>query len=76
VTFYESNREVGPTGEEAGEFVDDGPLTAADADADADPSRRPTGSLPLPPQEPRQERGEQEEEEDGEPAPPRRTGGV
>jgi len=46
VTFYESNPEVGPTGEEAGEFVDDGPLTT-DPGAATDPTRRPTGSPPL-----------------------------
>jgi hypothetical protein len=48
VTFYESNREVGPTGEEAGEFADDGPLER-DPAAGTDPTRRPTGSAPLEP---------------------------
>jgi hypothetical protein len=48
MTFYESNREVRPTGEEAGEFVDDGPLDA-DPAAGTDPTRRPTGSAPLEP---------------------------
>jgi hypothetical protein len=46
MTFYESNPEIGPTGAEAGEFVDDGPLSGND-DAQADPSRRPTGAPPL-----------------------------
>jgi hypothetical protein len=48
VTFYESNPEVKPTGEEPGEFVDDGPLDA-DPAAGTDPTRRPTGSPPLAP---------------------------
>jgi len=48
VTFYESNREVRATGEEAGEYADDGPLTS-DPEAGTDPTRRPTGSLPLAP---------------------------
>ena len=48
MTFYESNPEVRPTGEEAGEFVDDGPLTS-DPGAGTDPTRRPTGSPPLAP---------------------------
>jgi hypothetical protein len=49
VTFYESNPEVKPTGEEPGEFVDDGPLDA-DPAAGTDPTRRPTGSPPLAPE--------------------------
>jgi hypothetical protein len=49
VTFYESNPEVKPTGEEVGEFVDDGPLDA-DPAAGTDPTRRPTGSPPLAPE--------------------------
>jgi len=48
MTFYESNPEVRPTGEEAGEFVDDGPLVS-DPAAGTDPTRRPTGSPPLAP---------------------------
>ena len=48
MTFYESNPEVQPTGEEPGEFVDDGPLDA-DPAAGTDPTRRPTGSPPLAP---------------------------
>jgi len=47
VTFHEPNPDVRPTGEEAGEFVDDGPLSADD-EPDGDPTRRPTGSPPLP----------------------------
>jgi len=49
VTFYESNPEVRPTGEEAGEFADDGPLDA-DPAAGTDPTRRPTGTPPLAPE--------------------------
>jgi len=48
MTFYEPNPEVRPTGEEPGEFVDDGPLNA-DAAAGTDPTRRPTGTPPLAP---------------------------
>ena len=48
MTFYESNPEVKPTGEEAGEFVDDGPLVS-DPAAGTDPTRRPTGTPPLVP---------------------------
>lgn len=48
MTFYESNPEVRPTGEEPGEFVDDGPLVA-DPAAGTDPTRRPTGAPPLAP---------------------------
>jgi len=47
VTFYESNPEVGPTGGEVGEFADDGPLAGDDDETGADPTRRPSGSLPL-----------------------------
>jgi len=40
-----------PTGEEPGEYSDDGPLTRddeTDSDAEhADPSRRPTGAPPV-----------------------------
>jgi hypothetical protein len=48
MTMYEPNPDVRPTGEEAGEYVEDvpGDDDAADA-AGADPERRPTGSLPL-----------------------------
>ncbi len=49
MTFYESNPEVKPTGEEAGEFVDDGPLVS-DPRAGTDPTRRHTGSSPLDPE--------------------------
>jgi hypothetical protein len=49
MTFYESNPEVRETGEEAGEFVDDGPLES-DPAAGTDPTRRPTGSPPLTPE--------------------------
>jgi hypothetical protein len=49
MTFYESNPEVRPTGEEAGEFADDGPLVS-DPAAGTDPTRRPTGSSPLEPE--------------------------
>jgi hypothetical protein len=54
VTFFESNRRVRPTGEEPGEFIDDGPLDEPDRDDDAsdDPTRRPTGSLPSRPEHP------------------------
>ena len=48
MTFYESNPEVRPTGEEPGEYVDDGPLVHDEA-AGNDPTRRPTGSPPLAP---------------------------
>jgi hypothetical protein len=48
MTFYESNPEVRPTGEEAGEFVDDGPL-GSEPEAGSDPNRRPTGAPPLAP---------------------------
>ena len=48
MTFHEPNPDVRPTGEEAGEFVDDGPLTS-DPAAGTDPTRRPTGSPPLAP---------------------------
>jgi hypothetical protein len=48
MTFYESNPEVRPTGEEPGEYVDDGPLVRDEA-AGTDPTRRPTGSPPLAP---------------------------
>jgi hypothetical protein len=51
VTFYEPNPDVEPTGEEAGEYLDDGPLRGGDGSDDAsdgDPTRRPTGSPPLP----------------------------
>jgi hypothetical protein len=48
MTMYEPNPEVRPTGEEAGEFVEAPPRADDAADgADADPERRPTGSLPL-----------------------------
>ncbi len=46
MTFYEPDPAVESTGAEAGEFVDDGPLSAPD-DAEADPTRRPTGSVPV-----------------------------
>jgi hypothetical protein len=49
MTFYESNPEVRPTGEEAGEYVDDGPLVS-DPGAGTDPTRRPTGTPPLAPE--------------------------
>lgn len=49
MTFSEPNPEVRPTGEEAGEFVDDGPL-ASDPAAGTDPTRRPTGTPPLTPE--------------------------
>ena len=39
MTFYESNPEVRPTGAEAGEYVDDGPLVH-DPAAGTDPTRR------------------------------------
>ena len=48
MTFSEPNPDVRPTGEEAGEFVDDGPLTS-DPAAGTDPTRRPTGTPPLTP---------------------------
>jgi hypothetical protein len=41
---------VRPTGEEPGEFADDGPLTRddeTDDETDDDPTRRPTGQPPL-----------------------------
>lgn len=51
MTFYESNREIGETGAEAGEYADDGPLSRPDegdvGDQDVDPEARPTGALPL-----------------------------
>lgn len=52
MSFHEPNTDIEPTGAEGGEFVDDGPLAAddgpdEDAEADADSTRRPTGSLPL-----------------------------
>ena len=47
MTFHEPNPDVKPTGEEAGEFLDDGPLSGDD-EGDGDPTRRPTGSPPLP----------------------------
>lgn len=49
MTFYESNPELHDTGEEAGEYADDGPLTS-DPAAGTDPTRRPTGSPPLAPE--------------------------
>jgi hypothetical protein len=49
MTFYESNPEVRPTGEEPGEYVEDLPGAHEDEDDDEapDPRRRPTGSPPL-----------------------------
>jgi hypothetical protein len=50
MTFYESNPEVRPTGEEAGEYVEDLPGDHdddPDAEVDPDPERRPTGSPPV-----------------------------
>jgi hypothetical protein len=52
MTFSEPNPDVRATGEEAGEFLDDGPLAADpsvedDPDHEADPTRRPTGSPPI-----------------------------
>jgi hypothetical protein len=48
MTMYEPNPDVRPTGEEAGEYVEDLPGGDDAADGpDADPERRPTGSLPL-----------------------------
>jgi hypothetical protein len=52
MTFYEANPEVRPTGAEAGEFLDDLPEGTHhddddDAEADADPTRRPSGAPPL-----------------------------
>jgi hypothetical protein len=49
MTFYESNPEIRPTGEEAGEFIDGG-LLASGAEGGTDPTRRPTGSSPLEPE--------------------------
>ncbi len=49
MTFDESNPEMQPTGEEAGEFVDDGPLVS-DPGAGTDPTRRPIGRSPLEPE--------------------------
>jgi hypothetical protein len=46
MTIFESNPEVNPTGEEAGEFIDT-PSLSADRSAGNDPTRRPTGSPPL-----------------------------
>ena len=46
MTFHEPNPDVKPTGEEAGEFLDDGPLSGDD-EAEADATRRPTGAPPL-----------------------------
>jgi hypothetical protein len=66
MTFYESNPEVGPTGAEAGEFVDDGPLSSDDDagdDAGDDATRRPTGSPPL------ADANDDAHEEDEEPGP-------
>jgi hypothetical protein len=48
MTFHEPNPRVRPTGEEPGEYADDGPLTS-DPAAGTDPTRRPTGSPPLAP---------------------------
>jgi hypothetical protein len=57
MTMYVPNPEVRPTGEEAGEYIEGLPGdddTEDDVDsAGADPSRRPTGSLPLRDDEPR-----------------------
>ena len=50
MSFHEPNPDIEPTSAEGGEFVDDGPLAdddEPDEDTDADPTRRPTGSLPL-----------------------------
>jgi hypothetical protein len=50
MSFYEPNPDIVATGAEAGEFADDGPLTAdddPDDEVDADPTRRPSGSPPL-----------------------------
>jgi hypothetical protein len=47
MTMYEPNPDVRPTGAEAGEFADDVPTDDDDHGAD-DPTRRPTGSAPLP----------------------------
>ncbi len=54
MTFYEPNPDVRETGEEPGEFVDDGPLSKEEArdeddERDRDPTRRRSGSPPLPP---------------------------
>jgi hypothetical protein len=49
MTFYEPNPELRPTGEEAGEYLDDGPL-ASDPEAATDPTRRPSGTPPLAPE--------------------------
>lgn len=49
MTFYEPNPEVEDTEAEGGEFAEDGPLTNDDDDDEApDPTRRPSGSPPLP----------------------------
>jgi hypothetical protein len=48
MTIYEPNPEVGPTGEEVGEYVDDLPDQAEDDETgELDPERRPTGTPPL-----------------------------
>jgi len=49
MTMYEPNPAVRPTGEEAGEFVEDPTLTRAEDDEGRvpDASRRPTGALPV-----------------------------
>jgi hypothetical protein len=51
MTFSEPNPDVRATGEEPGEFVDDGPLGADPSpegpDQEPDPTRRPSGSPPI-----------------------------
>jgi len=57
MTIFEPNPVVRPTGAEAGEFLDEAPLSE-EHPAGEDPTRRPTGSLPL---ESTPERGDDEE---------------
>jgi hypothetical protein len=58
MTIYEPNPDVRPTGEEAGEFLDDGPVVRGEEDADEDedeeiePGRRRTGVPPTRREEP------------------------
>jgi hypothetical protein len=46
MTIYEPNPVVRPTGEEAGEFLDEALLARDDTDDGANPGRKRTGTLP------------------------------
>jgi len=51
MTIYEPNPDVHPTGEEAGEFLDEPDDRHDDADDEPEPGRRRTGAPPAPSEE-------------------------